>query len=183
MSELGQTYFTQALLRELASRLSLDANPETSPSNSGATEMRPTPVDSSELPTAKEGFQIVSKDHVPNPNAIFAIGASTLQWRKRPDWKVGLPPLDLRIRQTKDIHHAPFRQRVMRLHHKVKGQSRGRRRDDLAWNASMKYVPVVDGDLDNQEVRFSRISLLGFLFSFGFVLFCICFFIFFCDWK
>ena len=172
MSELGQTYFTQALLRELASRLSLDANPETSPSNS---EMLPTPADSS------EGFQIVSKDHVPNPHAIFAIGASTLQWRKRPDWKVGLPPLDLRIRQTKDIHHAPFRQRVMRLHHKVKGQSRGRRRDDLAWNASMKYVPVVDGDLDNQEVRFSRISLLGFLFSFGFVLFCFWFLIFFFD--
>ena len=157
--------FPQALLRNQTSGPLFAADPQDdevaeSPASGEVSDAPSSPLKTSS--SAMEGFQIFPKDKIKNPHAIFAIGASIYQWRQRPNWNVGLPPLDLKIKHRKDMHQVPFRRRFMRLSNKIRRQSRGRRRDDLAWNATMKYVSVVDGDFENQEVRFSWIFLVFF---------------------
>ena len=105
-------------------------------------------------------FEIASKDAVVNSKAVLAIGNTVEGWHRLLDWRVGLFSTQLKLNlldNKSDFWHHPLVQRMSRLRRKVR-KTVGRRRNDPMWISQKIYVPVLDGEIENQSVSHAVIA-------------------------
>ena len=102
-----------------------------------------------------ESFQLVLGNSTDNPKSVLSVGGKPKAWGRRVNWTQDALPLDLQIRhEKKDKHQTPL---VRRLHHLQKQMTKklkGGSRKDPHFLSQTFFVPVFDGELQNQSVSF-----------------------------
>ena len=97
-------------------------------------------------------FEIASKEVVVNPKAVLALGNTIEGWYQRLDWKRELFSSRLKL-VASEFNHAPLVQRMKYVQRRVRERTRGRRWTDPMRNSQKIYVPILDGELENQTVN------------------------------
>ena len=128
---------------------------------SSSTPLLPSPT-TTELNNFPNVFTLCPKENSSHRQAIFAIGGSARLWQKhqKTNWTADENPLNVSIIYSEpDKWQTPLIYRIRNLQKALSKKLVGRNRNNPTITERLHYIPVLDGEVKNQEVCNLRKSI------------------------